>query len=324
MTVENGRVTAKGRDETDAAEKIVEARGLTKRYGEREVVRGVDFSVEEGECFGFLGPNGAGKTTTMGMVYCFTPPTAGTIDVCGIRVGVDDRKVKEMIGVAPQEDSLDPELTVIENLLVYARYFNIPRKTAVRRAEELLAFMQLDERGKDRVAHLSGGMRRRLIIARALINRPRLLILDEPTTGLDPQARHLIWDRLRRLKKEGATLLLTTHYMEEAHSLCDRLVIMNSGEFVAEGRPDDLIRENLEREVVEILSRGGVEFDMEEVLEGLQFRYEKSGEREYLFSDDGDPLVKRLLDLGPLEVLHRKATLEDLFLRLTGRGLDEH
>lgn len=302
---------------------VVEAAGLTKMYGDKEVVKGVDFSVEEGECFGFLGPNGAGKTTTMGMVYCFIPPTSGTVQVCGLGVGKADRSIKELIGVAPQEDSLDPELTVLENLLVYARYFNIPKKTAGERALDLLTFMQLRERSYDRVAFLSGGMRRRLVIARALINSPRLLILDEPTTGLDPQARHLIWDRLLKLKKEGATLLLTTHYMEEAHNLCDRLVIMNNGEFIAKGKPDDLIRENLEREVVEILSRGGVEFGVDDILKGFDYRYEKSGEREYLFSEDGDPLVKRLLDLGPLEVLHRKATLEDLFLRLTGRELEE-
>jgi len=302
---------------------IVKAKGLTKKYGDKVVVNAVDFYVGEGECFGFLGPNGAGKTTTMGMIYCFTPPTAGCLEVLGNKVGRDDKKIKSLIGVAPQEDSLDPELTVLENLFVYARYFNINKKTAVNRAGELLSFMQLHDRADDPVASLSGGMRRRLIIARALINRPSLIILDEPTTGLDPQARHHIWDKLRLLKKNGATLLLTTHYMEEAHNLCDRLVIMDKGDFLAEGKPDELINKRLEKEVVEILSRSGVDFDIKELLKGLVYRYEKSGEREYLFSDNGDMLVTRLLELGPIEVLHRRATLEDLFLRLTGRELEE-
>ena len=303
-------------------EAIVKASGLTKFYGDKEVVKGVDFTVDEGECFGFLGPNGAGKTTTMGMIYCYTPITAGSLDVCGLKVGEDDREIKALIGVAPQEDSLDQELSVIENLVVYARYFNIPQKEAKERAKDLLEFMHLGERKDDKVLRLSGGMRRRLVIARSLINRPKLIILDEPTTGLDPQARHLIWDRLHSLKKEGATLLLTTHYMEEAHNLCDRLVIMDEGSFVAEGRPDDLIKEHLESEVVELLSRGEIDFDIDKQLGGLEYRYEKSGQREYLFADDGDPIVKRLLELGQIEVLHRKATLEDLFLKLTGRGLE--
>ena len=302
---------------------IVKASALTKFYGDKKVVKSLDFCVKEGECFGFLGPNGAGKTTTLGMVYCFTPPTSGAITVCGFEVGEDDREIKKLIGVAPQDDSLDPELSIIENLIAYARYFNIPKKTATVRAHELLDFMQLAERSTDQVRTLSGGMRRRLVIARALINRPELIILDEPTTGLDPQARHVIWDKLNKLKKEGATLLLTTHYMEEAYNLCDRLVIMDKGSFVAEGSPAGLIEEHLEREVVEITSRGGVVFDIKELLGGLQYRYEKSGDREYLFADDGDPLVRKLLDLGAVEVLHRKATLEDLFLRLTGRELDE-
>ncbi|MDT8317434.1 MAG: ATP-binding cassette domain-containing protein [bacterium] len=302
---------------------IVKATALTKFYGDKKVVKSLDFCVKEGECFGFLGPNGAGKTTTLGMVYCFTPPTSGTIMVCGKEVGEDDREIKKLIGVAPQDDSLDPELSIIENLIAYARYFNIPKKTAALRAGELLDFMQLAERSTDRVMTLSGGMKRRLVIARALINRPELIILDEPTTGLDPQARHVIWDKLNKLKKEGATLLLTTHYMEEAYNLCDRLVIMDKGSFVAEGSPDGLIKKHLENEVVEIISRGGVNFDINKLLEGLEYRYETSGDREYLYADDGDPLVRKLLDLGAVEVLHRKATLEDLFLRLTGRELDE-
>ena len=302
---------------------IVKASALTKFYGDKKVVKALDFCVRKGECFGFLGPNGAGKTTTLGMVYCFTPPTSGTISVCGLEVGEDDREIKKLIGVAPQDDSLDPELSIIENLIAYARYFNIPKKTATLRAAELLDFMQLAERSKDRVMTLSGGMRRRLVIARALINRPELIILDEPTTGLDPQARHVIWDKLNKLKKEGATLLLTTHYMEEAYNLCDRLVIMDKGSFVAEGSPDGLIKKHLEKEVIEIISRGGVDFDIKELLSGLEYRYETSGDREYIFAEDGDPIVRKLRDLGAVEVLHRKATLEDLFLRLTGRELDE-
>jgi len=304
-------------------ESVVEAKELTKCFGSKEVVRGLDFAVMQGECFGFLGPNGAGKTTTMSMMYCFIPPTSGSLDLFGLRVGENDRKIKEIIGVAPQEDSLDPELSVIENLIVYARYFNIPKKEAKIRVDELLSFMHLKERSNDKVALLSGGMKRRLVIARAMINRPKLIILDEPTTGLDPQARHLIWDRLINLKKEGVTLILSTHYMEEAHNLCDRLVIMDKGRFVAEGNPGDLIRNNLEKEVVEIRSRGGVDFEIDELLEGLLYRHEKSGQREYLFSEDGDSIVKRLLDLGPVEILHRRATLEDLFLKITGRELEE-
>jgi len=321
-----GRIKTTLLDEVNVSSKkntIVEAKGLSKKYDNNTVVKGVDFSVKEGECFGFLGPNGAGKTTTMGMVYCYNPPTAGTVSVCEKKVGIDDREIKRMVGVAPQEDSLDPELTIIENLIAYARYFSIPKNTAIARAKELLSFMQLAERSNDRVFQLSGGMRRRLVIARALINSPKLIILDEPTTGLDPQARHVIWDKLHKLKKEGATLLLTTHYMEEAYNLCDRLVIMDKGSFVAEGSPKSLIAEHLEKEVVEIVSRSNIEFDINRVLTGLSYRYEKSGEREYLFADDGDPIVRKLLDLGAIEVLHRKATLEDLFLRLTGRELDE-
>lgn len=304
-------------------EYIVEASALSKFYGDKEVVKGVEFNVREGECFGFLGPNGAGKTTTMGMVYCYTPPTSGKVRVLGRRVGEEDREIKKMIGVAPQEDSLDPELTVIENLITYARYFQIKKKTAIERAEELLEFMQLSERRADQVFSLSGGLRRRLVIARSLINKPRLIILDEPTTGLDPQARHLIWDKLHLLKKEGATLLLTTHYMDEAYDLCDRLVIMDKGNFVAQGSPKSLIEERLEKEVVEIISRSGIDFDLNEVLKGMKFRHEKSGEREYIFAEDGNPIVRNLLDLGAVEILHRKSTLEDLFLLLTGRELDE-
>ena len=303
--------------------KIVEAKGLSKFYGDKEVVKGVDFFVKEGECFGLLGPNGAGKTTTMGMIYCFTAPSSGSLKVCDIDVGENSKKIKEMIGVVPQEDMLDPDLTVLENFIVYARYFNIPKNEAYDRAMELLDFMQLKERRNDTVSELSGGMKRRLIIARALINRPKLIILDEPTTGLDPQARHIIWDKLIKLKKDGTTLLLTTHYMEEARNLCDRLVIMDEGRFVAEGNPEDLIKKHLEKEVIEILSRCGLEFDIEMELNGLEFRYEKSGEREYLFADNGNPLVKRLMEVGHMELLHRQVTLEDLFLQLTGRSLEE-
>ncbi len=304
-------------------ESVVEAINLTKCFGSNEAVRGIDFAVERGECFGFLGPNGAGKTTTMSMMYCFLPPTSGSLDIFGHAVGKDDKKIKELIGVAPQEDSLDPELSVMENLMVFARYFNIKKREAMERVNDLLSFMNLTERSNDRVELLSGGMRRRLVIARALINRPRIIILDEPTTGLDPQARHIIWDKLIKLKKEGVTIILSTHYMEEAHSLCDRLVIMDNGSFVAKGKPDNLIKENLEREVVEVLSRGGLDFDIDDLLKGLDYRHEKSGQREYLFAEDGDSIVKKLLDLGPVEILHRKTTLEDLFLKMTGRKLDE-
>lgn len=304
-------------------ENVVEATNLTKCFGSNEAVRGIDFTVRQGECFGFLGPNGAGKTTTMSMMYCFLPPTSGDLKIFGYSVGKNDKKIKELIGVVPQEDSLDPELSVMENLIVYARYFNIKKHDATERVNKLLSFMHLQERSDDKVQFLSGGMKRRLVIARALINRPKLIILDEPTTGLDPQARHVIWNKLIELKKEGVTLILSTHYMEEAHSLCDRLVIMDNGNFVAKGKPENLIKENLEKEVVEILSRGGLDFNIADFLKGLVYRYEKSGHREYLFSEDGDSIVKKLLDLGPVELLQRKTTLEDLFLKMTGKELDE-
>ena len=251
---------------------LIEARGLTKRFGEFTAVDGIDFAVERGETFGFLGPNGAGKTSTMRMISAVSPVTGGTLRVLGLDPAVDGPTIKARMGVVPQQDTLDFELTVYENLLVYGRYFGIPKDVIKSRAEELLDFVQLQERRDSRVEPLSGGMKRRLTIARGLINEPELLLLDEPTTGLDPQARHVLWDRLYRLKQQGVTQVLTTHYMDEAEQLCDRLVVMDQAKIVAEGSPRELIERYTQREVVELRFPEGVELDGK--LDGLGERVE--------------------------------------------------
>jgi lipooligosaccharide transport system ATP-binding protein len=303
---------------------LVRADGLTKRFGDFVAVDDIAFSVQHGEVFGFLGPNGAGKTSTMRMIAAVSPRDAGTLTVFGLDPEEHGASVRGRLGVVPQEDNLDQELTVAENLHIYGRYFDLPRDVIRRRAAELLAFAQLDERRDDQVESLSGGMKRRLIIARALINEPDLVMLDEPTTGLDPQARHVLWDRLYRLKQRGATLILTTHYMDEAEQLCDRLVVMNEGRIVAEGSPSRLIAEHSTREVVELRFPLDAEVPAHR-LEGLAKRVEQLPDRVLLYTDDADATITAVAErrLETVSTLARRSTLEDVFLGLTGRTLVE-
>jgi lipooligosaccharide transport system ATP-binding protein len=305
----------------DAA--LVHARGLTKRFGSFTAVDAVDFDVARGEAFGFLGPNGAGKTSTMRMIGCVSPVTAGTLRVLGLDPAADGARIRARLGVVPQEDTLDMELTVRENLLIYGRYFDLPRRLIRERADELLAFTQLAERANDRVEPLSGGLKRRLTIARSLINEPDLLLLDEPTTGLDPQARHVVWDRLYRLKQRGVTLVLTTHYMDEAEQLCDRLIVMDRGGIAAEGSPRELIERYSTREVLELRFAIDEQETMAEKLEGLAARMEVLPDRVLLYTDDADATAAEVhaRNVVPESVLVRRSTLEDVFLRLTGRSL---
>jgi lipooligosaccharide transport system ATP-binding protein len=300
---------------------LIEAHGLTKRFGDFTAVDGIDFAVERGETFGFLGPNGAGKTSTMRMISAVSPVTDGTLRVLGHDPGEDGAEIKSRMGVVPQQDTLDFELTVYENILVYGRYFGIPKDVIKSRAEELLDFVQLNERRESKVEPLSGGMKRRLTIARALVNDPELLLLDEPTTGLDPQARHVLWDRLYRLKQQGVTQVLTTHYMDEAEQLCDRLVVMDQAKIVAEGSPRELIAQYVQREVVELRFPDGTPPNGN--LEGIGDRQEVLADRVLIGTDDGDALAHSVHELGiPIEsVLVRRSTLEDVFLTLTGRTL---
>jgi lipooligosaccharide transport system ATP-binding protein len=299
---------------------LIEAHDLTKRYDEFVAVDGIDFAVARGETFGFLGPNGAGKSSTMRMIGAVSPSSGGTLRVLGRDPERDGPAIRERLGVVPQEDNLDLELDVGENLVVYGRFFGLPRDEIRRRSDELLEFVQLADRKDARVDSLSGGMKRRLTIARALINEPELMLLDEPTTGLDPQARHALWDRLYRLKQRGVTLVLTTHYMDEAEQLCDRLVIMDRAKIVAEGSPRELIERFVEREVVEL--RTGTDGDAPS-LDGIGGHVEVLQDRIVIGTDDGDALVDRVHALGlhPETVLVRRSTLEDVFLRLTGRSL---
>jgi lipooligosaccharide transport system ATP-binding protein len=312
----------------ETEDSLVRARGLTKRFGAFVAVNAIDFDVREGEAFGFLGPNGAGKTSAMRMIGCVSPISAGELRVLGLDPRRDGPRIRSHLGVVPQLDNLDLELTVLDNLLLYGRYFDLPRAETRRRAAELLDFVQLGDRARDDVDTLSGGMRRRLVIARALINDPALLLLDEPTTGLDPQARQLVWDRLYNLKRRGVTLLLTTHYMDEAEQLCDRLVVMDNAKIVAEGSPQELIDRFSSREVVELrLPEGGASPDgqLDGQLDGVADRVERIRDRVLLSTADGDRTVAELRRRG-VEVqslLVRRGTLEDVFLRLTGRALIE-
>ncbi len=301
----------------------VNARSLTKRFGGFVAVDGIDFDVEYGEAFGFLGPNGAGKSSTIRMIGAVSPVTAGTLRVLGMDPEKDGPAIRARLGVVPQENNLDTELPVEENLFIYGRYFGLSRPVIRERIEELLDFAQLSERRRDVVDHLSGGMKRRLIIARALINQPELIILDEPTTGLDPQARHALWDRLYRLKQRGATLIITTHYMDEAEQLCDRLVVMDKGKIVAAGSPRELIRAHSTREVVELRFAIGAQEAAVDRLDGLAKRTEVLPDRVLLYTDDADRITSAVQDLGltPESVVERRSTLEDVFLRLTGRTL---
>ena len=302
---------------------MVEAHGLVKRFGDFVAVDGVDFTIEKGESFGFLGPNGAGKTSTMRMISCISPLSGGSLRVLGLDPTSDGPRIRSRMGLVPQEDSLDTELTVLDNLMIYGRYFDMPRKVVRERADQLLEFAQLTDRANDRVDPLSGGMKRRLTIARALISNPDLLILDEPTTGLDPQARHLLWDRLYRLKQDGVTLVITTHYMDEAEQLCDRLVVMDKGRFAAEGSPRQLIDEYSTREVVELRFAPGAHEEVAPSLADLADRIEILPDRILLYTDDGDAALAEVARLGHVArtTLVRRSTLEDVFLRLTGRTL---
>ncbi len=307
----------------DGSGAMVRARGLRKSYGEFEAVKGIDLDVRAGESFGFLGPNGAGKSSTMRMIAAVSPPSGGELSVLGLDPATHGPQIRSRLGVCPQEDTLDLELNIRENLLVYASYFGIKKAEASSRADELLEFVQLTEKAKARVVDLSGGMKRRLTIARSLINDPDLLLLDEPTTGLDPQARHLLWDRLFRLKQRGVTLVITTHYMDEAEQLCDRLVVMDGGDIVALGSPLDLIREHSTREVAELRFGVGQHEDLAERVADLADRVEVIPDRLLLYTHDGEETLARVHERGldPAAVLVRRSTLEDVFLRLTGRTL---
>jgi lipooligosaccharide transport system ATP-binding protein len=317
---------------TPADGALIRARGLVKRFGDFTAVDGIDVDVAPGESFGFLGPNGAGKSSTMRMIGAVSPPTAGELRILGLDPAVDGPAIRARLGVVPQTDNLDLEITVEENLLVYGRYFGLPRATLRTRAAELLDFVQLTDRATAKVEPLSGGMKRRLTIARALINDPDVVLLDEPTTGLDPQARHVLWERLYRLKQRGVTLVLTTHYMDEAEQLCDRLVVMDKGRIAAEGSPAELIRTWSTREVCELRfplvegQPGPERFvpDLAPVLErGVAERVEVLPDRLLLYTEDGDAALVAVTAAGvhPLSSLVRRSSLEDVFLRLTGRTL---
>ncbi len=301
---------------------LITARGLRKSFGEFEAVRGIDVDVRRGEVFGFLGPNGAGKSSTMRMIAAVSPPSTGQLRILGMDPALDGPAIRARIGVCPQEDTLDVELNVFDNLFVYGRYFGIPRGEARERARELLDFVQLGAKARSKVEDLSGGMKRRLTIARSLINRPDLLLLDEPTTGLDPQARHLLWDKLFRLKQQGVTLVLTTHYMDEAEQLCDRLVVMDKGAIVAEGSPVELISRHATREVAELRFGLGESERMDGALADLG-HVEVLPDRVLVYSEDGESVIAKVHERGlrPVAVLVRRSTLEDVFLHLTGRTL---
>ena len=306
-----------------AAEVMVQARGLRKSYGAFEAVRGIDVEVHRGEAFGFLGPNGAGKSSTMRMVAAVSPPSAGELTVLGRDPVRQGSSIRARLGVCPQEDTLDTELTVRENLLIYGRYFGLGRREVASRADELLGFFQLGDKAGERVDALSGGLKRRLTLARSLINDPDLLLLDEPTTGLDPQARHVLWDKLFRLKRQGVTLVLTTHYMDEAEQLCDRLVVMDAGVIVAHGSPRELIEQHSTREVAELRFGVGEHEHLVDQVADLADRVEVLPDRLLLYTEDGEEALARVHERGlsPVAVLVRRATLEDVFLRLTGRTL---
>ncbi len=304
---------------------VIRARSLTKKFGQFEAVRGIDVEVRPGESFGFLGPNGAGKSSTMRMIAGVSPVTSGTLEIFGLDPATHGSEIRNRLGVVPQADNLDGELTLLDNLIVYGRYFDIPRAECVARAKELLDFVQLSDRSSGRVESLSGGMKRRLTIARGLMNRPEMFLLDEPTTGLDPQARHILWDRLYRLKQQGVTLVLTTHYMDEAEQLCDRLVVMDAGRIVAEGSPRDLITRYSTREVLELRFGAGRNAEYETRLGGIGDRLEVLADRILVYADDGDAALREVIarGLAPEGSLVRRSSLEDVFLRLTGRSLEE-
>jgi lipooligosaccharide transport system ATP-binding protein len=299
---------------------IITAENLTKKYDKLVAVDGIDFVVREGELFGFLGPNGAGKTTTMKMIQCVSPKTSGSLAIAGMDVEKEPRQIKLILGVAPQEENLDPDFTVKENMIVYSRYFDIPKRVAEERAEKLLEFFQLHAKEDTQIDKLSGGMKKRLILARSMLNEPRILILDEPTVGLDPQARHLIWDQLIKLKDRGITIILTTHYMEEAARLCDRLVIMDNGKILAEGNPKDLVRRHMTSNVVEVKNSP----EIMACVKRHELSAEDAGGEVHIFTDEPQRTMSMLMDECKLEAATvRESTLEDVFLKLTGRVLRE-
>ena len=330
-----------------APDVLIRARGLAKSFGGAVAVAGIDFDLHRGEAFGFLGPNGAGKSSTMRMIGCVSPPSGGELTILGLDPVADGPAIRARLGVVPQEDTLDVELTVRENLLIYGRYFGLPREVIAERTARLLEFVQLTDRAADQVEPLSGGMKRRLTIARSLINEPEILLLDEPTTGLDPQARHAVWDRLYRLKQQGVTLVLTTHYMDEAEQLCDRLVVMDRGKIAAEGSPRDLIARYSTPEVLELrfdpaehqqaadklaelappqgAGGGAPALGPARPAQALAERMEVLADRVLLYTRDGDAALAaaRGLGLEPVTSLVRRSTLEDVFLRLTGRQLED-
>ena len=302
---------------------FVTAKNLTKKFKDFTAVDGISFEIFESECFGILGPNGAGKTSTVRMINCVSPVSGGELKVGGVQVSVDNRNIRKMTGVMPQEVNLDSDLTVYENLIIFSQFFDIPKKTGKKRIAELLKFVELESKANSRIDELSTGMKRRLLIARALINEPKLIIADEPTTGLDPQARHLIWQRLRQLKKQGVTLILTTQYMEEAEQLCDRIVIMHKGKILKAGVPKELIEQEIGREVVEIRIPKEEDEKLVKILSGSTCGYERVGDTLYFYCKDGHELMKKIIELDLKNYFNRPASLEDVFLKLTGRSLLE-
>ena len=302
---------------------LVTAKNLTKKFGDLTAVDGISFDIRRGECFGFLGPNGAGKTSTVRMIHCVSPVTSGTLTVNGMPAHINNRVIKKMTGVVPQEIDLDIDLTVDENLAIHARFFDIPRAEARKRIDDYLKFVELDQKKNSKIEELSTGMKKRMLIARALINAPKLIIADEPTTGLDPQARHLIWQRLRELKREGATLILTTQYMEEAEQLCDRIVIMHKGRILKEGVPTKLIEDEIGSEVIEIRISKDEDEKIISRLSGTGCGHERVGDTLYFYCRDGKDLMRKVVEMNLHNVLNRPATLEDVFLKLTGRSLIE-
>ena len=304
---------------------VIAASGLTKRYGDFTAVDGIDFNVKRGESFGFLGPNGAGKSTTMRMIASTLQRDAGELNILGLDPNNHGPEIRAHLGVVPQQDNLDTELKVHENLMIYGRYFGLSRKYLKSKIDELLTFAQLEEKRDNKVDQLSGGMKRRLTIARGLINDPEIFMLDEPTTGLDPQARHILWDRLFRLKEQGVTLIITTHYMDEAEQLCDRLVVMDNGKFMAEGSPAELIRQYSSKEVLELRFGSERNAQVAETLSVIGERREVLPDRILVYTDDGERDLEKITQMGlhPLTSLVRRASLEDVFLRLTGRSLVE-
>ena len=301
---------------------MIEVKDLVKKFNGLTAVAGISFTVQRGECLGILGPNGAGKTTTVRVIQCISPATSGTVSVLGMRASLNERRIRALLGVVPQENDIDPDLTVNENLELFAALFDIPKKVAKARIMEHLEFVELKERADNKIGSLSGGMKRRLLVARALLNEPSIMILDEPTTGLDPQARHLIWQRLRALKNKGVTIILNTHYMEEAQQLCDRLLILDKGSILKEGIPQELVKNEVGEEVVEVRNHEGVK-DVLRKLQGLEFNSEVVGDTLYLYCHESKEILTRLATSETFSVLRRLATLEDVFLKLTGRGLSE-